>query len=179
MVNEFTLFVGSLIKSICEKFTIHGRFIWLSTDSGLHYCWSICLIQLMGDSWWFNWGQAWMLHEKMAHFWLVVETLVFLLHRGSERFETLWVTLVWWWGTPSCTADIQAWYHFALKHSAMVSAWSSIFQEVPTYYLAKFSWKLLENEETGTERGHASKILLCRSATDGSLPLLRDPHHHL
>ena len=34
-----------------------------------------------------------------------------------------------------------------------------------TYYLAKFYQKLQENEESWTERGRASKILLCRSAT--------------
>ena len=40
-----------------------------------------------------------------------------------------------------------------------------------TYYLAKVCRKLRENENY-TERGRASKILLCRSATGGSANLL-------
>ena len=38
--------------------------------------------------------------------------------------------------------------------------------EVSTYYLAKISWELLENEANWVERGNTSKICLCRSATD-------------
>ena len=35
----------------------------------------------------------------------------------------------------------------------------------PTYYLAKICQKLHKNEENWIERGHSSKIFLCRSAT--------------
>ena len=48
-----------------------------------------------------------------------------------------------------------------------------------TYYSAKFSWKLRENEENGNgERVSESKVLLCRSATgNGQATQKRNPEY--
>ena len=74
--------------------------------------------------------------------------------------------LQWFW---TFISDTKKRYKYSLcRGRSRISNWGAKLKcSMPTHYLAKFSWKLHENEENFTEmtEGHSSKMLLCRPAT--------------
>ena len=53
----------------------------------------------------------------------------------------------------------------AFGYRSRISQGGVNLNEEATYYLAKFSWKLHENEENWAKRVGTSNMCLCRSAT--------------